>query len=176
MRLFAERSLYLAQRMPFLMRWQAEVYTGNALATREAQQTQAQLEQMSLILTEASRMLAGMVDQVSQERQAALDDLFAHIETERKGSLDQVTAIVQKERASTLEQVGLAIDAQRKALFEDLAEIAGSAERTGSAWIVRTLLIGGVLIAMLLLGLLGTMLVYRRLLPFVDRRGAFVTA
>ena len=49
-RLLAERSLFLAQRMPFLMRWQAEVYTGNALATKEAQQTQAQIEQMSLIM------------------------------------------------------------------------------------------------------------------------------
>jgi hypothetical protein len=175
MRLLAERSLYLAQRMPFLMRWQAEVYTGNALATKEAQQTQAQIEQMSLILTEASKMLAGMVAQVSRERQDALNDLFAHIESERKASLEQITAIVRKERATTLEQTGLAIDMQRKALVKDLSDIASSAGRTGSAWIGRTLLIGGVLIVMLLAGLLGTMLLYRRLLPFVDRRGALAT-
>jgi hypothetical protein len=176
MRLLTERSLFLAQRMPFLIRWQAEVYTGNALATKEAQQTQAQIEQMSLILAETSRMLAGMVDQLSRERQAALDDLFSHIETERKASLEQIAGIVQKERATTLEQAGLAIDAQRKALFGDLTEITSSAGRTGSVWIGRTLMIGGALIVMLLLGLLGTMLLYRRLLPFVDRRRAFAAS
>src|SRR5262245_22059066 len=55
-RLLAERSLFLAQRMPFLMRWQAEVYTGNALATKEAQQTQAQIEQMSSIMETVSSL------------------------------------------------------------------------------------------------------------------------
>ena len=32
-RMLAERSLFLVQRLPFLMRWHAEVYTGNTLAT-----------------------------------------------------------------------------------------------------------------------------------------------
>ena len=166
-RLLTERSLFLAQRMPFLMRLQAEVYTGNALATKEAQQTQAQLEQMSSIMETVSGLLAGMAQQVANERQAALDDLFGHIEKERKASLEQVEQIVSSERQATLEQATAAIDAQRKAILKDLLQVSDSATRTGSAWIGRTLLIGAVLIVLLLSGLLGTMLLYRRLLPRV---------
>jgi hypothetical protein len=166
-RLLAERSLFLAQRMPFLMRWQAEVYTGNALATKEAQQTQAQIEQMSSIMETVSSLLGGMVQQVANERQAALDDLFGHIEAERKASLEQVEQIVHSERQATLEQATAAIDAQRKAILKDLLQVSDSATRTGSAWIGRVLLIGVVLITLLLVGLLGTMLLYRRLLPVV---------
>ena len=166
-RLLTERSLFLAQRMPFLMRLQAEVYTGNALATKEAQQTQAQLEQMSSIMETVSGLLAGMAQQVANERRAALDDLFGHIEKERKASLEQVEEMVQSERQATLEQATAAIDAQRKAILKDLLQVSDSATRTGSAWIGRTLLIGAVLIVLLLSGLLGTMLLYRRLLPRV---------
>jgi hypothetical protein len=164
-RLLTERSLFLAQRMPFLMRLQAEVYTGNALATKEAQQTQAQLEQMSSIMETVSGLLAGMAQQVANERQAALDDLFGHIETECKASLVQIEEIVRSERQSTLEQATAAIDVQRKAILKDLLQVSDSATRTGSAWIWRALLIGVALITVLLVGLLGTMLLYRRLLP-----------
>jgi hypothetical protein len=168
-RLLAERSLFLAQRMPFLFRWQAEVYTANALATKEAQQTQAQIEQISAII-------AGMADQLSRERQAALNDLFGHIETERKASLDQIMQIVQQERAATLAETAAAIDAQRKAILKDVLELTNAAGRTGGVWIGRSLLIGGVLIVMLLLGLLGTLLLYRRLAPVVERRELRVSA
>ena len=172
-RLLAERSLFLAQRMPFLMRWQAEVYTGNALATKEAQQTQAQLEQMSLIMERVTGLLAGMAQQVSTERQAALDDLFGHLATERKASLEQIDEIVRKEREATLEQAAAAIDAQRKGILKDLLQVTDSATRTGGVWIWRTLLIGVVLIVFLFLGLLGTMLLYRRLAPRMARGELF---
>jgi hypothetical protein len=167
-RLLAERSLFLAQRIPFLMRLQAEVYTGNALATKEAQQTQAQLEQMSAIMEQVSALLAGMAQQVANERQATLEDLFGHIQAERKASLEQVEQIVTGERKATIEQATAAIEAQRKGILKDLLQVTDSASHTGSAWVVRVLLIGGVLIFMLLAGLLGTMLLYRRLMPVVS--------
>ena len=166
-RMLAERSLFLAQRMPFLMRWQAEVYTGNALATKEAQQTQAQIEHMSTLMEAVSSLLSGLAQQVASERQASLDDLFGHIEGERKASLEQIERIVQSQRQATLEQATAAIDAQRKGILMDLMQVSDSVSRTGSAWIWRILLIGGVLIVLLLAGLLGTMLLYRRLLPHI---------
>jgi hypothetical protein len=166
-RLLAERSLFLAQRMPFLMRWQAEVYTGNALATKEAQQTQAQIEQMSAIMETVSKMLGGMAQQIANERQAALDDLFGHIAEERKAALLQVQDMVKNEREAALQQAATTIDAQRKGILKDLLHVTDSATQTGSAWIGRALLIGSLLIALLLVGLLGTMLLYRRLLPVV---------
>jgi hypothetical protein len=166
-RMLAERSLFLAQRIPFLMRMQAEVYTGNALATKEAQQTQAQLEQMSSIMETVSKLLGGMAQQVANERQATLDDLFGHIQAERKASLEQVEQIVNGERKATIEQATAAIEAQRKGILKDLLQVSDSATHTGGAWIARVLIIGGVLILMLLAGLLGTMLLYRRLMPVV---------
>ena len=171
-RLLAERSLFLAQRIPFLMRWQAEVYTGNALATKEAQQTQAQLVQMSAIMEQVSVLLSGMAQQVAKERQAALDDLFGHIETERKASLEQVEQIVNSERKATIEQATAAIDAQRKGILQDVLSLSDTASKTGSAWVWTALLVGGVLILLLLAGLLGTMLLYRRLMPAVTVRAA----
>ena len=169
-RMLAERSLFLAQRMPFLMRLQAEVYTGNALATKEAQQTQAQLEQISVIMEQVSTMLAGMAQQIAHERQAALADLFGHIETERKASLEQVQEIVGGERKAAIEQATAVIDAQRKGILGDLLQVSDSASRAGSAWVGTALLVGSVLILLLLAGLLGTMLLYRRLMPVVANR------
>jgi hypothetical protein len=169
-RMLAERSLFLAQRIPFLMRLQAEVYTGNALATKEAQQTQAQLEQMSAIMEQVSTMLAGMAQQIAHERAASLNDLFGHIETERRASLEQVQQIVSGERQAAIEQATTAIDTQRKGILGDLLKVSDSASRAGSAWVGTALLVGSVLILLLLAGLLGTMLLYRRLMPVVANR------
>jgi hypothetical protein len=168
-RLLAERSLFLAQRLPFLMRLQAEVYTGNALATKEAQQTQAQLEQMSAIMESVSTLLSGMAQQIANERQAALVDLFGHLETERTAALKQVEQIVDSERQATIEQATAAIEAQRKGILKDLLQVSDSATRASGAWVGTALLIGSVLIILLLAGLLGTMLLYRRLMPAVSR-------
>jgi hypothetical protein len=170
-RLLAERSLFLAQRMPFLMRWQAEMYTASALATKEAQQTQAQIEQMSAVTASMSRVLAGMADQLSRERQAALDDLFVHIAAERKASLDQINQIVQQQRKLTLAETAATLDTQRKGILKDILEITNVAGRTGTTLLGRTLLVGGVLIVVLLLGLVGVLLLFRRLPP-VERRVA----
>ena len=170
-RLLAERSLYLAQRMPFLMRWQAEMYTASALATKEAQQTQAQIEQMSAVTASMSNVLAGMAGQLARERQAALDDLFVHIAAERKASLDQINQIVRQERKATLAETAATLDMQRKGILRDVLEITNVAGRTGTTLIGRILLVGGVLIVVLLLGLTGVLLLFRRLPP-VERRVA----
>jgi hypothetical protein len=175
-RLLAERSIFLIQRMPFLLRWQAEVYTASALATKEAQQTQIQIERMSQLTAAMSEAIAGMSGQLSRERQAALEDLFGHVATERNATLEQVMRIVQQERKTTLAETGAELDRQREALLKDVLKITDVAGRTGSAWIGRTLLVGGILIAVLLVGLLGVMLTYRRLLPIIERRAVRGTA
>jgi len=175
-RLLAERSIFLIQRMPFLLRWQAEVYTANTLATQEAQNTQVQIDRMTALTATMSQVLAGMGGQLSKEREAALEDLFGHVATERQATLDQVMQIVEKERKATLAETSTAIDKQREAILKNVLEVTNLAGSTGSAWIVRTLLVGGALILLLLIGLLGTMLLYRRLGPVVERRANGVTA
>jgi hypothetical protein len=168
MRLMGERSLYLAQRLPFLLRWQAELYTAGALATKEAQQTQAQVEQMT-------RLLDGMAAQLARERQATLDDLFAHIQVERKASLEQVAAIVQKERTATLVEAGSALGAQREAILKDLLGLSSAAGQTGQALTRRLLIVGAVLILTVLAGVLAMLLLYRRYAPVMDRQARGVT-
>jgi hypothetical protein len=168
-RLLAERSLFFAQRVPFLMRWQAEMYTASALATKEAQQTQAQIEQMSAVTASMANVLAGMADQLSRERQAALDDLFVHIAAERKASLDQINELVQQQRKLTLAETSATLDKQRKGILKDILEITNAAGGTGTMLIGRSLLVGGVLIILLLVGLVGVLLLFRRLPPVTRR-------
>jgi hypothetical protein len=115
-------------------------------------------------------MLAGMAQQIAHERAASLNDLFGHIETERRASLEQVQQIVSGERQAAIEQATTAIDAQRKGILGDLLKVSDSASRAGSAWVGTALLVGSVLILLLLAGLLGTMLLYRRLMPVVANR------
>jgi hypothetical protein len=162
-RLMAERSLYLAQRLPFLLRWQAELYTATALATKEAQQTQAQMEQMT-------RLLDGLTAQLARERTAALDDLFGHIAEERRASLEQVQQVLQKERKATLAEASGTLAAQRQGIVKDLLGLNAAAGRTGEAVTAHVLTVGITLIVVLLAGLLATLLLYRRLAPVMDRR------
>jgi hypothetical protein len=116
-----------------------------------------------------------MAQQIATERQAALVDLFAHLETERTAALKQVEQIVNSERQATIEQATAAIEAQRKGILKDLLQVSDSASRAGSAWVGTALLVGGVLIVVLLAGLLGTMLLYRRLMPAVSFGGALTS-
>ena len=109
-----------------------------------------------------------MAQQIANERKAALDDLFGHIEAERKASLEQVQQMVNSERKAAIDQATAAIDAQRKGILGDLLQVSDSASRAGSAWVGTALLVGSVLIILLLTGLLGTMLLYRRLMPVVS--------
>ena len=169
-RLLAERALYLTQRLPYLVRWHAEVFTSRALATKESQQAQAQLQQMTEVLNATTPILQGMVDRLSKEREAALADAFERTARERKATLDQFTEIVEKERKATLAETNAAIDAQRTALFKDLAALLDQAQRTGGSWIGYVLLTGVILIVVFLVGLFGMLLLYRKLLPRVERR------
>jgi len=85
---------------------------------------------------------------------------------------EQEHAESQQERQATLADAGKALDSQREALLKDVLRIADIAGQTGSAWIGRTLFVGVVLIVVLLAGLLIVLLIYRRLLPVIERRNA----
>ena len=171
-RLLAERAVFLVQRLPFLLRWQMEVYTANTLASEEALRGQAQIDQITAVSVSVSKTLAGLADRLSVERAAALDDVFGHIREERKDTVEQITLVLQQERTATLAEVAAAIDAQRKAVLSDVVQLVGVADTTSKAWIGRALLVGIILIAVFLVGLLGTMLLYRRFAPVVEQRAS----
>jgi len=168
-RLFGERALFLAQRTPFALRWQAEVLTYNTLATDEFQRLLASVGGLTATADSAVREMTAMPAQLTQERSAALQDLFVRIERERQSTLEQMAAIIQKERAAILVEAGEAISVQRKALFEELVGIASRAEMRGREWAGTLLTVVTVLIVALLIALFGLLLLYRRLLLRMER-------
>ena len=168
-RLFGERALFLAQRTPYALRWQAEVLTYNTLAMDESQRLLESIGGLTATANSAVREMAGMPAQLSQERVATLQDLFARIEHERQATLEQMASIIQKERATILLEANEAITAQRKAVFEDLVGIASRAEMRGREWATALLVVVSVLLVALLLALFGLLLLYRRLLQRMER-------
>ena len=168
-RLFGERALFLAQRTPYALRWQAEVLTYNTLAMDESQRLLESIGGLTATANSAVREMAGMPAQLSQERVATLQDLFARIEHERQATLEQMASIIQQERATILLEAGEAVTAQRKAVFEDLVGIASRAEMRGREWATALLVVVSVLLVALLLALFGLLLLYRRLLQRMER-------
>jgi hypothetical protein len=183
-RLLAERAVFLAQRTPFELRWNAELFAHNMLTSEEMQRMLASIGSLTATADSAVREAASMPAQLSQERAAALQDLFtrferersstlrdmfARIELERRATLEQMASIVEKERATILAETNTSVTAQRKAIFEELLGIAGRAETTGREWGKTLLVIVSVLIVVLLLALFGLLLLYRRLLQRMER-------
>jgi len=168
-RLFGERALFLAQRTPYALRWQAEVLTYNTLAMDESQRLLESIGGLTATANSAVREMAGMPALLSQERVATLQDLFARIEHERQATLEQMASIIQQERATILLEAGEAVTAQRKAVFEDLVGIASRAEMRGREWATALLVVVSVLLVALLLALFGLLLLYRRLLQRMER-------
>jgi hypothetical protein len=169
-RLLGERSLFLLQRMPFLMRWQAEAFTNDTLERDEIAQLLKQLDALTKSADQAAKVVAAMPATISKERQAAIEQLFDSIQAERAATLEQLAAVIREERKATLEQAAEILTAQRKGTIEDVTGLVGVAETRGSTWIGYALLVGGILILLLLGGLLGMLLLYRRYAPRMERR------
>lgn len=168
-RLLGERAMFLAQRTPYTLRWQAEVLAHNMLAMDESQKLLASVNGLTATADSAVREAAAMPAQLTQERVAALQDLFVRIEHERKATLEQMASIIAKERAAILTEASDTLNVQRKAIFEDLVSVAGRAEERGRAWATAALVAVSVLLTVLLLALFGLLLLYRRLLQRMER-------
>jgi hypothetical protein len=183
-RLLAERGLFLAQRTPYTLRWQAEVFTHNTLRTDEAQRMLDSIAGLTATADSAVREVAGMPAKLSQEREAALRDLFvrfereravalrqmfAGIEVERRATLEQMAVIIQRERSATLAEAAETLNTQRKAIIGDLTDIAARAEARGREWGTAVLVIGAVAVLALLVALFGMLLLYRRFLQRMER-------
>ena len=164
-RLLAERSLFLMQRMPFLMRWQAQAYSYDTLALDETQRLLAQMGDLSKATAEAARTVAALPAVASRERAAALADLFGRVRVEREAAIQQLMAAVRDERSATLEQAAQKIAAERKATFQQVLELVGDAESRGSSLLWVLVAAGSILIVVFLGALLGMLLVYRRYVP-----------
>lgn len=169
-RLLGERGLFVAQRTPFALRWQAELFAHNILGTDEAQRLLTGVDGLTATADAAVREVAAMPAKLTQEREAALQDLFARLERERRATLEQMESMIRLERSATLKEASEVVAAQRKATFDEITELAKHAESRGRYWARTLLAVVAILVVALLIALFGMMLLYRRLLLRMERR------
>jgi hypothetical protein len=74
-RLFAERALYVTQKMPMLLRWQTELLAANAINQPTVQQLVANTTQLSATADRFAQLTEKLPGQVSAEREAILKSL-----------------------------------------------------------------------------------------------------
>ncbi len=74
-RLFAERTMFTLQRMPFLLRWQTESLVDQLLRQEQLTNALATAERLSHAAESASQTAALLPDRVTNERMALLDAL-----------------------------------------------------------------------------------------------------
>jgi hypothetical protein len=90
-RLFAERALYAAERMPFLLRWQAELLSDQVLSQNQVSGALQSIDRLSRAAESISQTAALLPDRISTERKAILDALEA-----QEGKLQALTAGVDQ--------------------------------------------------------------------------------
>ena len=90
-RLFAERTLFVAQHMPFLLRWQTELLTYELTGQRAVREALTNTARLSDSAERISHTVAELPDRISTERKAILDAL-----QEQEGKLRQLSAEVDR--------------------------------------------------------------------------------
>lgn len=94
-RLFAERAMFLAQRMPFLLRWQVELMSDQLLQAPPVVSALASAERFSRATESVSQTAAALPDRITAERQAVL----AALETQA-GKLRELSAEITRTLAA----------------------------------------------------------------------------
>jgi len=74
-RLFAERAMYLAQKMPSVMRWQVELLSLNATQTPAVQQVITNSTEITATLERVATVAEKLPDQLKAERVAIVESL-----------------------------------------------------------------------------------------------------
>jgi hypothetical protein len=100
-RLFAERAMFMIQRMPFLVRWQAELLTGEMLAQEEIVSALKSADRLSRAAESASQTAAELPDRITAERQAVLEALEAQEGKLRELSAELGRTLAAGEKMST---------------------------------------------------------------------------
>ena len=76
-RMFAERALFISQKMPMLLRWQTELLSVNAVELPTVQQLVANSTQLAESMDRVSRVAEQLSGQISTEREALVAALQA---------------------------------------------------------------------------------------------------
>jgi len=109
-RLFAERALYVAQRMPLVIRWQTELLSYQMAATPEVEQVLTNLNHFGQTAEALTRATEQFPRLISNEREAAIEQVFLGLATERTNFLASLASEDVNLRA-TLVEVRQTLDA-----------------------------------------------------------------
>ena len=90
-RLFAERALYVTQKMPLLLRWQTELLTVNAVEMPAVQQLVTNSTQLAASVDRFARVAEQLPNQVSAER----EELVKALESQEKTLTPLVSEVRQ---------------------------------------------------------------------------------
>ncbi len=100
-RLFAERALFAAERLPFLLRWQTELLADQVLAQDQVTNALASADRLSRAAESASQTAALLPDRLSAERKAIVDALEAQEGRLRELSAEVGRTLTSGEKMST---------------------------------------------------------------------------
>jgi len=91
-RLLAQRMMYYAQRAPMLLSWQVQLTTYQLAAQPEAQQVLLAVDEVTQSTKVFAKTAAELPQLVNDQREAAINQLFAGIATERTNILATLNA------------------------------------------------------------------------------------
>jgi hypothetical protein len=91
-RLFAERAMFVAQRMPTLLRWQMELLSYQITATPEIKQVLEDTERMTRSVESFAHVADQLPQLVNDQREAAIKQIFDGIALERTNLITTIAA------------------------------------------------------------------------------------
>jgi hypothetical protein len=97
-RYLAERALYYAQRMPQLLNWQAELLALQLADQPAARQVLTNADQLSASLQVFAKTAEQLPQLVNQQREAAIQQIFAGVAAERSNILASLASEEKKTR------------------------------------------------------------------------------
>jgi hypothetical protein len=100
-RLFAERAMFAAQRMPFLLRWQTELLVDQVLRQGQLSDAIASVDRLSRAADSVRRTAELFPDRITQERKAILDAMDTQEGRLRDLSAEVGRTLVAGEKMST---------------------------------------------------------------------------
>jgi len=109
-RLFAERALYVAQKMPTLLRWQMELLSLNSTQLPAVQQVVTNSTQIASSVESFAKMADQLPKLVNDQREAAIKQVLEGLATERTNLIANLAADEAKLR-ETIDQVRQTLDA-----------------------------------------------------------------
>lgn len=163
-RILAERTIFMAERQPTLIRWQVEqiffdlamepelgdLLNSSADIGRAARRISMTVEKMPGIIT-AERKAA--IEQTFQGLDKEIAQIVSDLSKERQAAIEQVLQGVGKERVSAIAQAISGVSKERQALIDQTSETI----------LEKAFYLGASLVLLLLLGAIVSRLIYRYL-------------